>query len=151
MAKLAMHRPLDEGDLHDDLGTHPVRPNSGQPDGFGERGFWNLERIEPRAEFHQQLHIEARTYLAGEDKIFILEITYEQRAQTDSSSLRVGEPADHKLLRRLALHLHPVRRAAMLVQRVPPLCNDAFPAFAAGPLPWFWIRQQGHALQGRSK
>src|SRR5437762_10003178 len=112
MAKLAMHRPVDEGDLYDDLGTHPVRPNARQPDGFGERRYRELERVEPGAEFHQELCVEARADLPGKNEVFILEIADQQRAQADPSALRIGEAADYKLLRRLALHLQPVRGAA---------------------------------------
>ena len=32
MAQLAVHRPLDERDLHDDLRAHPVRAQARQPD-----------------------------------------------------------------------------------------------------------------------
>ena len=95
MTKLAMYRPFDEGDLDNDLGTYPVRPNAWEPDGFGERGFRDLERIEPRAEFHKQLGIEASTDFSGENEILILEISHEQSAQADSSSLGIGEPAHH--------------------------------------------------------
>ena len=117
MAKLAVHRPFDEGDLHDDLGPHPVRAQARQPDGLGERRLRDLERIEPRAQVQQQLRVEARADLPGEDEVGrpSLEVADQQRAQADAGSLRIGEPADHELLRRLALHLQPVRRAAVLV------------------------------------
>ena len=64
MAKLAVHRPLDEGDLHDDLGPHPVRAHARQADGFGERRLRDLERVQPRAEVEQQLRVEAGADLA---------------------------------------------------------------------------------------
>ena len=94
-----MHCPFDEGDLHDDLGTHPVRPNTREPDGFVERRFRYLKRIEPRAEFHKQLGIEARADFSSEDEVLILEIADKQSAQSDASSLGVGEPAHHEFLR----------------------------------------------------
>src|SRR5206468_11272638 len=47
MAELAVHRPLDEGDLHDDLGAHPVRAHARQPDGLGERPVPDLDPIQP--------------------------------------------------------------------------------------------------------
>ena len=59
----------------------------------------------------------------------------EQRAQADACALRIGEPADDELLRRLALHLQPVLRAPMLVRRAAALGDHALPALAPGPLP----------------
>src|SRR5438132_11998317 len=107
MAKLPVHRPLDESDLHDDLGTHPMRAFARQADRSGERRLRDLERIQPRAEVQQQLRIEARADLAREDKVdaALFEVADEQRAKADASALRSGEPADQELLRRLALHL----------------------------------------------
>src|SRR4026209_906266 len=151
MTKLAMHRPFDECDLDNDLGTYPVRPDAWQPDGFSERGFRNLERIEPRAEFHEQLGIEARTDFPGEDEILILVIADKQCAQADPSSLRIGEPAHHELLRRFALHLQPVRGSAMFVKGTAALRNDAVPTLGARPLPGSWICKRPHALQWGSQ
>ena len=73
--------------------------------------------------------------LPGEDEVVALEVADEQRAEADARALRIGEAADHELLRRLALHLQPVRRAAVLVRRVAPLRDDALPALAARALP----------------
>ena len=151
MAKLAVHRPLDEGNLHDDLGPHPVRANARQSDGFGERRFRDLDRIEPRAKFQQQLGIEARADLPGEDEVVALEISDEQRAQADASALRIGESADHELLRRLALHLQPVRRAAMLVLRIAPFRDHAFPSLAARALPGLGSVSSATRSSGGSK
>ena len=47
VAQFAMHRPFDEGHLHDDLGTHPMRPNARQTDGLGKRRLRDLDRIQP--------------------------------------------------------------------------------------------------------
>ena len=149
MAQLAVHRPLDERDLHDDLGPHPVRAQARQPDGLGERRLRDLERVQPRAQIEQQLRVEAGADLAGEDEVVPLEVADEQRAQADARALRIGEPADHELLRRLALHLQPVRRAAVLVRRVAPLRDDALPALAARALPRLRIVERRHALQRR--
>jgi hypothetical protein len=55
MAQLVVAGPLDEADLHDDLGTHPVGAQARQPDGFGERRLLDLERVEPRAQLEQHL------------------------------------------------------------------------------------------------
>src|SRR6185436_4930000 len=109
MAQLAVRRPFDEGDLDDDLRTHPVRAHARQPDGLGERRLRDLERIEPRAELQQELRVEAGADLPGVDKVVVLalrltlagrralssgEVADEQRAQTNASALRIGEPAD---------------------------------------------------------
>src|SRR5439155_12642878 len=99
MAKFPLCRPLNEGDLHDDLRTHPVRPNARQPNGFGEGRCWERKRVEPSAEFQQELCVEARADLSGKNEVFILEIADQQRTQTDPSALRIGEAADYKLLR----------------------------------------------------
>src|SRR6476661_7254961 len=102
--ELALRRPLDEGNLDDDLGTHPVRPNARQSDGLCKRGGWDLERIEPCAKIEQQPGVKARTDLSGEDEVFLFEVADEQRAQTDARALRIGKPSYHELLRGLALH-----------------------------------------------
>ena len=103
-----MRGPLDEGNPHNYLGTRPMRPNARQPDGFGERGPRDLERVEPCPEVQQQPRIEARANLPGKNELVVFEIADEQRAQAHANALRIGEAADHKLLRSLALHLQPV-------------------------------------------
>src|SRR5258707_1786195 len=95
--------------------------------------------------------MEAGADLPGEDKIFVFKIADEERAQPNASAWGVGDPGDHQLLRFLALHLQPVRGAAMLVSRVAALRDYAFPALAARALPRLWIAERGHALQGRLK
>ena len=107
----------------------------GRPMALRERRLRDLERVEPRAQVEQQLRVEAGADLAGEDEVVAVEVADEQRAEADAAALRIGEAADDELLRRLALHLQPVRRAAVLVRRVAPLGDDAFPAFAARALP----------------
>ena len=87
----------------------------GRPTGLGERGFGDLDGIEARAQFQQQFRVEPGADLAGEYEIVLLEISDKQGAQADPPALRIGESADHQLLRRLAFHLQPVGRAAMLV------------------------------------
>ena len=85
MAQLAVHRPLDEGDLHDDLGPHPVRAQARQADApCVNGGFGDLERVEPRAQVEQQLGVEARADLAGEDEVVAFEVADEQRAEADA-------------------------------------------------------------------
>ena len=107
----------------------------GRPVALRERRRGDLERVEPRAQVEQQLRVEARADLAGEHEVVALEVADEQRAQADARALRIGEAADDELLARLALHLQPVRRAAVLVGRVAPLGDDALPALGARALP----------------
>src|SRR5262245_3412266 len=109
MAQLAVDGPLDEGDLHHDLGTHPVRAQARQPGRFRERRLRDLDAIEPRAQIEQQLRVEARADFAGEHEIVWLalrlalrapralsrgEIPDEQRTEPDARALRIGEAAD---------------------------------------------------------
>ena len=54
---------------------------------------------------------------------------------------RPGESAHHEVRLQLAFHLQPVRRAPVLVPRVTPLRDDAFPPFTARSLPWHGIDQ----------
>ncbi len=107
----------------------------GRPTALVNGGFGNLERVEARAQVEQQPGVEARAHLAREHEVAAVEVADEQRAESDAPALRIGEAADHQLLRRLALHLQPVRRAPMLVGRVAPLGDDALPAFPARALP----------------
>ena len=69
VAQLAVHRPLDERHLHDDLRPHPVRAHARQPVGLRERRRRDLERVEPRAQVEQELGVEAGADLAGEDEV----------------------------------------------------------------------------------
>src|SRR6266545_7853283 len=135
MAKLAMYGPFNEGDLHDDFRPDPVRSHAWQAQAPGERRFRDLERVESCAELEQQLPVEARADFAREDELILLEIADEQRAEADARTPRVGEPADHELLRSLAFHLEPLQRAALLVDRVASLGDDPLPSFAARALP----------------
>src|SRR4026209_1272369 len=130
MAQLAVAGPRDEGDRADGLGARPVRPVARQADGPREGRPRDGERVELLAELPEQLRVEAGADLSREHEVVALEIADEQRAQADPLASRIGETSDHELLRRLALHLEPVRRAAVLVGRVAPLRDDAFPAFA---------------------
>src|SRR5260370_16019118 len=117
MAELSVHGPFAKGDLYDDLGTHTMRAQARQPLGFGEGRLCDLERVQLPAEIEEQLRVEAGADLPGKHKVIALEVTDEQGAQADPSTLRIREPTSHELLRRLALHFQPVRRSAMLVWR----------------------------------
>ena len=111
--------------------------------------FGDLERVEPRAQVEQQLGVEAGADLAGEHEIVLFEVADQQRAQADARALRIGEAADDELLRRLALHLQPVRRAAVLVRRVAPLGDDALPSLAHARSHGFGSSSAVDALQRR--
>ena len=135
MAQLSMDRPFDEARLHDDFRPDPVRAEPWQSLALRERGRWHLEGVELRPKLAQQRRIETGAQLSREHEIVTVEVADEQRTETDARSLRIGEPAHDQLLGRLALHLEPVRRAAVLVPGVAPLGDHALPAFAACALP----------------
>ena len=92
-------------------------------------------RIEARAQVEQQLRVEAGADLAGKHEVLAFVVADEQRAEADARALRIGKAADDELLRRLALHLQPVLRAAMLVRRAAAFRDHAFPAFAPRAFP----------------
>ena len=54
--------------------------------------------------------------LPAKTKSVPIEVSHQQRAETDAAALRIRESANDEFLRRLALHLQPVRRAAVLVR-----------------------------------
>ena len=62
-------------------------------------------------------------------------MAHEQRAETDSLSLRIGETPDDEILRQLALHLQPLFRAPVFVDRAASLCDHALPAFELRAFP----------------
>src|SRR5574339_682141 len=99
MTQLAVRGPLDKSDVDKDLRLHPVRTQTRQARGFRERRLWDLEFIEPGAETQKKLRIEACSYLAREDEVIVLLMTDEQRTETHSLPLRIGETADDKVLR----------------------------------------------------
>src|SRR4029450_11414954 len=115
MAKLAVDRPFNEGDLHDDLWTHPMSAHAWQLESLRERRLRNPERTQPAAQVQQQLRIETGTDLSGKDEVARLVVAHQQRAEADPNTLWIREPSNDELLRRFALHLQPVRRATMLV------------------------------------
>src|SRR5262245_4462580 len=135
VAELVVHGPLSERDLHDDLRCHPVRAQARQPLRLREWRLVDFQAIEPGAKIEQQLGVEAGADFPCKDEVVAFEVSNEQRTETDSRALRIGEAADDELLARLALHLQPVRRSTMLVERVAPFGDDAFPALCAGALP----------------
>src|SRR5690348_2912501 len=99
MPQLAVRRPLDEADLDDDFGAHPVRAQARQPGTARERRRRSLERVEPGAERDQLPGIEAGADATGEHEVLVLEVSDEQRAEPDAAPLRVGEAAHDELLR----------------------------------------------------
>src|SRR5262249_20704724 len=140
MAQFAVYGPLDERDLHDDFGYYPMGSNARQPCGPCERRFRDLQPVESRTQIQQQLRIEAGADFAGEDEIVPIEVSDEQCTQTHAGSLRIRVSANNEFLRRFALHLEPVRRATVLVQRSAPLGNHSFPSLAARTLPRLVVR-----------
>ena len=114
----------------------------GRPVAFVNGDVGTSMRVEPRSQIQQELCVEAGADLPGKHEIAAFVVADEQRAQADARALRIGEPAHDELLRRLALHLQPVLRAAMLVRRASPLGDHAFPALAPGALPRFLVVEQ---------
>src|SRR5262245_10260992 len=102
MPQLAVSGPLDEGDLHDDLRTHPVRPLAWQAGAFRKRRRGNLGGAQLRPKVFQHLRVQPRPDLASEDEVAVLKVSNQQRAEPDARTTRIGEAPDHELLRRLA-------------------------------------------------
>src|SRR5437879_13624126 len=100
-----MDGPLDERDLHYDLGPHPMGADARQAGRFCEGAARNLESVEALAEVEEQLGVEARADLPRENEIVALEVAKQDRAEAPAHALRIGEAADDQLLRGLALHL----------------------------------------------
>src|SRR6185369_2896381 len=94
-----------------------------------------------------QFRVEAGSNLARENEVAVFVMTDEERAETDSLPLRIRETADEKILRQLALHLQPLFRAAMFVDRAASLCDDAFPTFSLRAFPRRRIVDQGDAQE----
>src|SRR4051812_27738694 len=107
MPELSVHRPLDEPDLHDDLGANPMAV-TGQAFAVRERRLLDRESVETPSQIEQELGIEAGADLAREREVVAVMVADEQRAEADSGALRIGEPADDKFLRRFDFHLEPV-------------------------------------------
>src|SRR5688500_11311182 len=118
MAKLTVHGPFNEADLYHHLRTHPVRAQTRQANGFGKWRLFNLELIQSRTQFQQQLRVKTSSHLPCESEVIVLVVSHQQRAESDARTLRVCESTHDQLLRHLALHLQPMRGAAMLVQRI---------------------------------
>ena len=76
---------------------------------FRERSARDFEFIETGAEIKEKLRIETRADLSGEYEVVAIKVTYEQRAQTYTATLWIGESADDEFLRRLTFHLQPIR------------------------------------------
>src|SRR4030095_739582 len=115
MPQLAVRGPLDERNLHDDFGSHPVCTNARQSFGFRERRVRDLEPVQPRTKLQQQFRVEAGADFASEDEIISIEIAHEQRSEAYAAALRIRESAHDEFLSILALHLQPMRRATVLV------------------------------------
>ena len=71
----------------------------GNPTALVNGVFFDLQRVEPRAQLEQQLGVEAGADLSREDQVVAVVVADEQRAEADARPLRIGEAADHQLLR----------------------------------------------------
>src|SRR5580700_8034652 len=149
MPQLAVHRPLDEADLYDQLRTYPVRAQARQPLRLREGRCRQLDRVESRAEIEEQLRVEAGADLSREDEVVAVVVADEQCTETGARALGIGEAADHELPRELALHLQPELRSPVLVRRASPLGDHAFPSFALCAIPRLRIVDEADALHGR--
>jgi hypothetical protein len=108
MTQLAVDRPLDERDRHDDLGPHPVRADPGQTLRLREQRRRDLDRVEALPQIDKHPRVEPGADLPGEHEVVMLVATHQQRPQAYASTLRIGEAADDEVLRELTLHLQPV-------------------------------------------
>ena len=115
MAEFSVPGPLNEGCLHDYFWFDPMRAQTRQAFRFGEWRFLDFDLIELRAHIKQQLRIKARSDLAGKSKVIAVVVADQERAETDSLALRIGEATDDELLGQLAFHLQPERRAARFI------------------------------------
>ena len=106
--KLVVIRPLNEADLHDDLGLDPMGAQAREADCFSKRRLFDCDLIELASQVEQKVCIKAGADLAGEDEIIAVVITNQQSAQADSFALGIGEAADYEFLGQLAFHLQPV-------------------------------------------
>src|SRR5687767_10925397 len=113
--QLVVLRPFDERHLHDDLGPHPMRAQARQADGLRERRLCHFECVETPPQIEQELGVETGADLAREHEVVAIVVTDQQGAQADAGALRIGESADHQLLRALDLELEPLLRAAVFV------------------------------------
>ena len=84
MAKLAMRRPLDESDLDDDLGPHPVC-GRGKPSATVNGVCRDLQRSSRARSSSSIFRVEAGADLAGEYELIAVEVADEQRAETHAS------------------------------------------------------------------
>ena len=105
MPQLVVAGPLDERHLHDDRRPHPVRAQLRQALRDRERRLRDLDRIETLAQIEQQLGVEAGADLSGEHEVVAFVVADQQRAEADARALRIGEAADHQLLRALRIFI----------------------------------------------
>src|SRR6185369_2255928 len=151
VTKFAMCGPFDKTDFDDDLRFDPVRAQSRETDGFGERRFRNLEVVQLCAQIKQQLRIKTGANPARKNELAVFIMTDEQRAESNTLALRISKTADDKVVRQLALHFQPLFRAAMLVDRAAPFCDHAFPTFTLRAFPRRGLVNYSHALQRFTK
>ena len=133
MADLAVRRPFREGDLGDQLRSHPMHVAADALWWRRERWGRLLEAFELLAELERELVREAGADLAREDQPSIaIVIADQQRANARPRSFRFGEAPNHQFLAERALRLHPVAMATRAIRLIAALRNNPFEPMAAG-------------------
>src|SRR5262245_277075 len=136
MTQFAVNRPLNERNLHDDLRPDPMCAKPRESAGLREERLRDFEFVQACPKVQQELCVEAGSDLAGKHEVLMIKVTDQQSPKTDATALRIRESTYDKFLRRFALHLQPMRRAAMLIRRRAQFSDHTFPSFTTRALPW---------------
>ena len=99
MPQLAVNRPLNKSDLHDDVRPNPVSANARQAGSLGEGRSGDLDPIQTFPQLTQHLRIESGSNFPRKEQIVTLEMTNEQCAQANARTLWIGEATDHEIAR----------------------------------------------------
>ena len=102
MAKLAVHRPFEEGHLHDDLGADPVPPHARQANRSGEWWFRHLERVQK----HHGQSSPQEAFVGSADEI-AEKIGAYARVGIKGFIVTFAEPFDIETIERLATEVRP--------------------------------------------
>ncbi len=148
MTQFAVPGPFDERHLDAELGTDPMRTQTRQADRFRERRRGDLEPIEPGAHVDQLFVVVSRCRpcrrTADHRRCRWPTSSAPRPTRAPCGSVK---PPIRNVVRELALHLQPVRRAAVFVGRRAALGDDALPAFAAGHASRVLHHDQGDVLE----
>src|SRR5262245_16704362 len=98
MAQFTVHRPLDEGNLHDDLGLHPMCTDSRKSLGLRKGRFGDLDLVQPGTQSQQELRVKSGADFARKHEIILMKIYNQQRSQPHTTALRILESADDEFL-----------------------------------------------------